>query len=384
MVNIKMDKNSKVSVIIVAAGSGVRLGNQTPKQYLPLNGKVILEQAIEKFLNNKNIDNIQLVVSREHEIYFKLIVEKYNIQFCFGGASRQESVRLGLEAIFKNAPNKILIHDAARPFVNDEIIDAVVEALETEKAVIPVKKLKDTIKEISGDYIGKTHNRENFVLVETPQGFKFDLIYYLHQKFKNENFTDDASLCEAENIAVKYIAHNFDNSKITTQEDFLKYNKMQIRVGNGFDVHAFEEGEHLILCGVKIPFNKKFKAHSDGDVAWHALTDAILGAIGKGDIGEIFPDNDPKWKNANSIIFLQKATELMKEQNFEISNIDITIIAEKPKLFEFKNQMKINTANALGISSDKVNIKATTTEKLGFTGRGEGLAVQASVSINSI
>lgn len=384
-------ENSKFGVIIVAGGSGSRMGFDIPKQYLPLKGKAIIEHSIEVFKNFNDCKFIHVVIAKDAEAIFKPIAANHNISYSFGGATRQESVRLGIEEIYKNPKlrqtENILIHDAARPLLTFELVEKLLDKLKKSHAVLPVSIVSDTIKKVDEGKILETINRENYYLAQTPQAFNLELIYNLHQKYKNQSVTDDIALCEKENIDVGYIINDGNNYKITTDQDYSRAKKeleiMDFRVGNGFDVHQFEEGDGVILCGIKIPYHKKLKGHSDADCAWHALTDAILGAIGAGDIGEIFPDSDNKWKNADSFIFLKKADKLMKENNYEVTNIDITIISEEPKLQPYKVKMAENTANCLKISMDRVNIKATTTEKLGFLGRKEGLAVTATVCLKS-
>lgn len=393
----------KSSVLIVAAGSGLRAGLNVPKQYVKINEKMVLRHAVDSFKDNKNIDNIHIVIAKEHvkflendplflDIKSKKAKESSKnaknqyVTYSFGGKTRQESVRLGLEAIKKFNPKNILIHDAARIFVTEKTICGIIDLLKKNDAVIPAKKITDTLKKIKKDKIIDTANRDEIVCVQTPQGFSFEKIYKLHQKYKNKNFTDDSALFEKENLPVKYILTDEDNFKITENSDMEKARakmemKKQVRVGMGYDVHQFENGDGVILCGIKIPFNKKLKGHSDADAAWHALVDALLGAVGKGDIGELFPDTDKKWKGANSKIFLLKAGEILKDMDTEINNIDITIVAEKPKLGKFKKEMAKNTAAVLGLKVSQVNVKATTTEKLGFIGREEGIAAQAIVSV---
>lgn len=382
-----MNQKSNVA-LIVAGGKGSRMGVDMPKQYMQLSGKAILERTYQAFADNENIQFIQIVISKEHQsLYNDLLVKLADkaklLPVCFGGDTRQESVSLGLEALTKAGPARVLIHDSVRPFVSNELINKVIFALKDSKCAVPALKISDSVKEIEGDKIKRSLLRENMVTVQTPQGFDFEFIYKLHQDYKGENLSDDTALAELMNEKVVIIEGEKENYKITTIDDLEKARSSmsETRTGSGFDVHQFEEGEFITLCGIKIPFNKKLKGHSDADCAWHALTDAILGAIGEGDIGEHFPDSDAKWKNADSGIFLKHASELLKSKGGRIANIDITVICEKPKLKEFKNEMRINTAKLLGIEIERVNIKATTTEKLGFLGREEGLAVQAIVSV---
>ncbi len=382
-----MNVKSNVA-LIVAGGSGLRMNSELPKQYMQIGGKTILERTYKAFANNDNIDKIQIVISENHQDVYEGFLNKLTdkdklLPVCFGGNNRQESVKFGLESLKKYNPERVLIHDSVRPFVSNELIDRIISGLENSKCAVPAIKITDTVKEVEGNKIKRSLYRDDLITVQTPQGFDFEFIYKLHQGFKDKNFSDDTWLAELINEKIMIIEGEKGNYKITTSEDLerARNSMAETRVGSGFDVHQFEEGEFITLCGIKIPFNKKLKGHSDADCAWHALTDALLGAIGEGDIGEHFPDTDAKWKNADSKIFLVKANELLKSRGGKISNIDMTIICEKPKMKDFKEEMKINTAKVLEIETDRINIKATTTEKLGFLGREEGLAVQVMISM---
>ena len=384
--NKKLNISANISAIIVAAGKGLRLGGEIPKQYQYINGKMVLDKTVKSLINNENISNICVVISQDHEELFQLVKEKYpSLDYCYGGILRQDSVKNGLEFLKKYNPDYVLIHDAARPFTTEQVINGVIEALSEYKAVLPAVAVKDTLKKIENhnksNIVSATIDRAQIFMAQTPQGFDFDLIYNLHQKYSGvKEFTDDCAMAEAENIPVKIVAGDYKNYKITTQEDIQM--QKQIRTGNGFDVHEFEAGENIILCGVEIPHHKKLKGHSDADCAWHALTDAILGAIAKGDIGEHFPDTDSKWKGVGSDIFLKYANEEVIKIGGELINIDITIICEEPKLKQYKSLMQESTARLLGIETNRVNVKATTTEKLGFLGRKEGLAVLATANVS--
>ena len=364
------------------------MSQEKPKQYLKIGNKTILRKTIESFLENPAIEEVLVVIGEGHEEFYKSAIEGLKIlPFTLGGKTRQESVFNGLKAIESLSPKNVLIHDAARPFISQEIISNALKELESgEKAVIPIVPTKDTSKLIENNYVIKTINRESLYSVQTPQCFSFKTIFDLHKEHNGNNFTDDSALCEYSSVKVKTIEGDNSNLKITTNQDLIMANKeinstKTTLIGSGFDVHSFEEGNEVIICGTKIPFSQKLKGHSDADVGWHALTDAILGAIGLGDIGEHFSDKDEKWKNADSIKFLQYAVEETKRNNGIINNADITIICEAPKLFQYKQMMKEKTAQVLDIAASRVNIKATTTEKMGFLGRGEGIAASAVVSI---
>lgn len=380
-----MTNKSKFAAIIVCGGSGSRMNSLIPKQYITISGKMVVEHTIEKFVKIPSIGKIVIVIAKDNEKYIPNIS---GVEVVYGGATRQESVSNGIDAIEEEDFTHILIHDGVRPFISLPLIEEIINNLNNgEEAVIAGVKVIDTIKKAKKGNVELTVNRENLYSIQTPQGFKLSTIKELHEKYKGKNYSDDSLLFEEEGRRVKIIEGDRDNYKITTPEDLknakrdLMSKKCNILIGQGFDVHAFEEGNHVILCGIKIPYNRKLKGHSDADVAWHALTDAILGAIGEGDIGEHFSDKDNKWKGAASIQFLQHAYMLAEERGYKINNADITIICESPKLSQYKKEMKNFTAKALGVSDSKINIKATTTEKLGYLGRNEGIASQAIVSL---
>lgn len=388
-----MQNNKKIGVIIVAGGSGTRFGAEIPKQYLPLNGKPVLQHSIEAF--SGFADFIQVVIRREDVAIFKAIeteLEEHGMQILppiFGAATRQGSVKNGLIALEKVGCEVVLIHDAARPLVSTQVIENVLNGVEKHHYAIPVVQQKDTLKLGKKGFIEKTISRKNLVCAQTPQGFEFAKIYEAHKKLQDFNYTDDASMVEAMGEKVALVEGDENNLKITTKADLQLAeiilggsNKMNsVRVGMGFDVHEFEAGDGVILCGIKIAHNKKLKGHSDADVAMHAITDAILGAIGAGDIGEHFPPSEAKWKGADSAVFLKHASEVAYERGYKINNVDVTIIAEEPKITPHKAAMIANIAEILELEKQQINIKATTTEGLGFTGRKEGIAAQAVVSV---
>jgi 2-C-methyl-D-erythritol 4-phosphate cytidylyltransferase/2-C-methyl-D-erythritol 2,4-cyclodiphosphate synthase len=355
--------------LIVAGGSGSRFGGALPKQYQMLGGKTVLQHSIDAFLNHPQIDGVLVVINKEHEPLFKA-----NVPYCFGGNERQDSVRLGLVEALKYKPKNVLIHDAARPFVSAAVIDNVINALDGADAAIPVVPAKDSVR-----LDGIATAREKVALVQTPQGFDFKKILNAHQHFSSHwvKATDDAQVFELAGGTIAMVQGDEANIKITNQSDISRQ-APDIRTGTGFDVHEFEVGTHVRICGIDIPHSHALKGHSDADVGLHAITDALLGAGGKGDIGEHFPPHDPRWKNADSAKFLQHAQQLV---GGKINNIDVTIIAEEPKLTPYKPAMRKRIAEILGIDEARVNVKATTTEGLGFTGRREGIAAQAVVSI---
>ncbi len=368
--------------LIVAGGNGLRMGDSQPKQYLQINGVSILRRTIERFLSCPSIDAVKVVIAKEHEdLYRSAILGLDLLPFAIGGDTRQESVFNGLKDLAKLNPQHVLIHDAARPFVTNEIIYNVINMLEIYKAVDVGVTPKDTIKLNNSEI--STLDRSKLYCTQTPQGFHFETILSLHEHHQGFNATDDITLALESGIKVGVASGDYKNIKITTPEDLIM--NSVTKVGMGFDVHKFDtetKGEFLVpICGINIPHTHKVLAHSDGDVGIHALMDAMLGTAALGDIGEHFPPTDIKWKDADSCILLAHVDSLIKGKSGKIQNIDVTIICEKPKVLKHKNQMQKKLAQVLKIDENLINIKATTTEKLGFTGRGEGIAAQAICAI---
>jgi len=359
--------------LIVAAGKGARMGSDMPKQYLPLDGKPLLLHSIEAFLSHPEIDAVCVVIAEGDSLYPDLKHDKL-LPPVTGGAERQDSVRLGLESIKDLKLKNVLIHDAARPYVSAELISRIIEALDEHDSAIPVISVKDSVR-VKGEAV----DRDEVFAVQTPQGFHYKRIADAHQRVK-DRFTDDAQVADAAGIRLFFVEGEEANKKITTPSD-LAPRPFTLHVGQGFDVHAFETGTHVTICGIKIPHSNGLAGHSDADVGLHALTDAILGAIGEGDIGEHFPPTDMEWKDADSAKFVRHAVKHVMQKKAEISNVDITIICEAPKITPHKSAMRTRVAEILKISEDCVNIKATTTEKLGFTGRKEGIAAQAVATV---
>jgi 2-C-methyl-D-erythritol 4-phosphate cytidylyltransferase/2-C-methyl-D-erythritol 2,4-cyclodiphosphate synthase len=395
----------KIVALITACGRGSRFNNSVnfpngegiPKQYLPLAGIALLRHSILAFLNHPKIDDVICVIHPDDMgLYEEAVAGLDLLNPAFGGESRQASIRLGLESLREYNPDKVLIHDGVRPFVSKRVINGILEALTTHPAVIPAIAVEDTLKKYSDGKIEWTLERENLWRAQTPQGFIYEDILNSHIAFKDLHFTDDAALNEYAGIPVAIVPGSQNNFKITTEEDYERAKRMasmliqnvkeENRCGTGFDVHAFRakeknENNFIRLGGVEIEFDKKVDAHSDGDVAIHAAIDALLGAIGEGDIGDHFPPTDAKWKNCDSREMLKTVNHLLKKKGGTILNLDITVICEKPKISKFKKQMKMELAKVLGISESRVNVKATTTEKLGFLGREEGIAAQAAASV---
>ena len=370
----------KTIALIVAGGFGRRFGGEIPKQYT----SSILTKTIKKFLESK-VDNVQVVIRPEDQKFYLQAINGMNLlPVVFGGSTRGESVRNGLQAIAQHNPDLVLVHDANRPFLSVNLIDEIITKLKLnpQHGVVPAVKVPETVKKITNTKV-ELVEREDLFLIQTPQGFYFKQLLDVYNQ-ADSFATDESSLMEKYKVPITYIAGEKQNIKITYKEDTMM--NCEIRCGNGFDAHKFapeiSEANSVILGGITIPFERKLEAHSDGDVLIHALVDAILGSIGEGDIGMHFPPSDSKWKNADSKLFLIHADKLLKEKNGRINNIDITVICEKPRLGVYREQIRNNLANILEISQDRVNIKATTTEKMGFTGRGEGIAVQAMVTIS--
>ena len=390
---------TKIVALITACGRGNRFnrGEGIPKQYLPLAGLPLLRHSILAFLNHPKIDDVICVIHPEDlALYEEATAGLDLLNPVFGGDTRQASIRFGLEALREHDPDKVLIHDGVRPFVSKRVINGILEKLETHPAVIPAVAVEDTLKKYSDGKIEWTLERENLWRAQTPQGFIYEDILNSHIAFKDLHFTDDSALNEYAGIPVAIVPGSQNNFKITTAEDYERAQRLasmlisnvkeENRCGCGFDVHAFrerhkDENHFIKICGVDIEFDKKIDAHSDGDVGIHAVMDALLGAIGEGDIGEHFSPSDSRWKNIDSREMLKIVKHLLVKKGAKILNIDVTIMCERPKVLKFKNQMKEELAQVLGIAKHRVNIKATTTEKLGFLGRGEGIAAQAVASI---
>jgi 2-C-methyl-D-erythritol 4-phosphate cytidylyltransferase / 2-C-methyl-D-erythritol 2,4-cyclodiphosphate synthase len=374
--------------LIVAAGRGTRLGGATPKQYLPLAGKPLLRHSLETLARHRAIDRVRVVFNPgDRALYDQAATGLDLLPPVAGGAARQDSVRLGLESLETLKPGRVLIHDAARPFLDSVTIDNVIDALDEAPGAIPALPLRDTIKRATGDLVGATLDRAELWRAQTPQGFRYPEILAAHRHAKGLDLSDDAAVAERAGLGVKLVAGSEANFKVTTEDDLREAERRiaagqgDVRTGQGFDVHAFGPGDHLWLCGVKLPHTHGLIGHSDADAGLHALTDAILGAIGAGDIGMHFPDSDPRWRGASSDKFLRHAADLLRAKGGAIAHLDVTIICERPKIGPHRAQMVARIAAILGLDPTRVSVKATTTEKLGFTGRGEGLAAQAVATV---
>ncbi len=381
--------NVSVAVIIVAAGRGHRASKNLPKQYELIFGKTTLNHTIKSFVSCSTICNILCVIHPDDlELYNKAIAPFEIMPPVHGGPTRQESVYRGLKALESSAPDIVLIHDAARPFIEENIINSLVKTItDGEKAALPALPVVDSLKKADNDYVTGIASRDGLYTAQTPQAFNFGTILKAHEATQDQEFTDDVAVAAASGIKAKIITGSEAAFKITHREDFKKAEQhlmiqmSDIRVGKGYDVHKFEDGDHVWLCGVKIPHAMSLKGHSDADVAMHALTDALYGAMAEGDIGRHFPPTEAKWKGAASDIFLKHAVSMVGERGGMIASVDITIICEAPKIGPHSDAMCTRLADIMDMDISRVSVKATTTEKLGFTGRGEGIAAEAIATV---
>ncbi len=405
-----MYRDNRIAVILVAAGLGKRLGGNIPKQYHKIGDEMILERTLGVFENHSLIDDIYLVVNKDYMKFCHetLGVEGRNLKLrgiISGGNKRQESVFYGLKTIEKAAkgekdlegtipyPDYVLIHDGVRPFVSPYELDGLLEAAVEYGAASLAVPPKDSVVKAEGILIKENLDRGELYLIQTPQAFKFQMIIDAHRKAQVEKYTgtDDTVLVRRMGADVAIVEGSYANMKITTLEDIsyaresLVKNRSRktecIRIGNGFDVHAFKTDRDLVLGGVKIEWEQGLFGHSDADVLVHAIIDSLLGACGRGDIGTHFPDSQEAYKGVSSLDLLSQVKEMVDKEGFRIGNIDSTVIAQRPKILPYINQMRINIAKSLEVEKEKINIKATTTEGLGFCGRGEGMAAMASATI---
>lgn len=387
-----MPKSKRTAAIIVAAGRGLRAGAGGPKQFRSIGGQTVLSRAMSPFCMHPQIVAVQPVRNRDDADIFPQAAGGLTYQPPVdGGATRQISVRAGLEALVAQAPDIVLIHDAARAFVTEAVISRAIDAALVTGAAIPVIPVTDTVKLVSETgSVEATPSRAHLRIAQTPQAFRFDAILEAHRRAAQEgrdDFTDDSALAEWAGLTVATFEGDVANMKLTTPEDFAREEARlgamlgDIRTGTGYDVHALTDGDHLMLCGVRVPFNRGFLAHSDGDVGLHAIVDAILGALADGDIGSHFPPSDPKWKGAASDQFLAYAVDLVKSRGGRIAHLEVTLICEAPKVGPLREAMRARIVEITGVPLSRVAVKATTSERLGFTGRQEGIAATASATI---
>ncbi len=367
------------AAIIVAAGRGVRAGGGVPKQWRPLAGSTVLGRTLAVFETHARVDRLVVVLHPDDIAEANLAAEVVP-----GGATRRDSVLAGLEAV-EGACDRVLIHDAARPCVAPAVIDRVLAALEEAPGAAPALEVTDALWTGADGIVTGTQDRSGLYRAQTPQGFHTEAILVAHRAFEGDA-ADDVEIARAAGLDVRIVEGDRDNIKITRPEDFARAETilrggMDIRSGNGFDVHRFGPGDHVVLCGVRVPHDRSLQGHSDADVGWHTMTDAIYGALAEGDIGRHFPPSDPQWKGADSAVFLRHAVGLAGERGFRVANIDLTLICEHPKIGPHATDMIARTAEVTGVEAGRISIKATTSERLGFTGRGEGIAALATVTL---
>jgi 2-C-methyl-D-erythritol 4-phosphate cytidylyltransferase/2-C-methyl-D-erythritol 2,4-cyclodiphosphate synthase len=381
-----MDKRGRTIGLLVAAGSGSRTGGEVPKQYRRLGGKAVLAQALDG-LAHPAIDEVRVVIGAGQEALFAEAVGGRSLPSpIMGGATRQQSVRSGLEAIAaEGGADIVLIHDAARPSLPATVVARLLEALAHSPGAIPALPLVDSIARAS-PALGESVARDGLVRVQTPQAFRFNDILAAHRGWAAGEATDDAQVARAAGLEVAVVAGDPALEKLTYEEDFARAEqrlaaRLVSRTGMGFDVHAFTEGDGVWMGGLFIPHSRGLKGHSDADVVLHAVTDAILGAIAEGDIGDHFPPSDERWRGAASSIFVEHARSLVEAKGGRIDHVDVTVICEAPRVGPHREAMRAGLAALLRVPVGRISIKATTTERLGFTGRREGIAAQAVASV---
>lgn len=403
-----MTENTRLAVIIVAAGRGERAGSHAdgPKQYRVIGGKPVLAWTLSEFLSYRACTDIAVVIHSDDQSLFEAAIAdldgRERIQTVTGGPNRQASVLAGLEALSALAPAYVLIHDGVRPFVSQGLIDGVVAALEDgDRAALPAVPVADTLKRGDGTgTVTDTVPRAGLFSAQTPQGFDYQTILSAHRQAARESgagFTDDCAVAEWAGVPVRLTPGSPVNVKLTTAEDIAMADQRlstgkakaraaskplpDVRTGNGYDVHRLVPGDHVTLCGVRIAHDQRLDGHSDADVALHALTDALLATCGAGDIGDHFPPSDPKWRGAASEIFLAHAAEIVRDAGGVIMNADVSLIAEAPKIGPHRLEMRENLARILAISQERCSVKATTNETIGFAGRREGIAAIATATV---
>lgn len=382
-----------VAAIILAAGRGARAGQaHGPKQYRSISGKSILRRSVEAFLGHPHIDEVVVVIHPEDhdrcEAALGVLFGKLKV--VTGGATRQASTLNALEALAADPPDLVLIHDAARSFIETPLIDRVIEAAEATGAAVPALPVADTLKRCDeAGLVLETVPRADLHAAQTPQGFQFAAILDAHRSAARalEEFTDDAAIAAWAGLPIKIVEGDSGNTKITWERDIAMADKRlsgafpDVRTGNGYDVHALEAGDAVVLCGVRIPHDRRLSGHSDADVGLHALTDALLATCSAGDIGTHFPPSDPQWRGAASRIFLEHAAEIVRSHGGRITHADVTLVCEAPKIGPHRVAMVNAMADILGIETGRVSVKATTNEGLGFIGRSEGIAAIATATV---
>jgi len=398
LLQIPEDWPVTVAALIVAAGRGARAAADSlqPKQYCPIGGAPMLSHTLSAFAAHSGIGDILVVIHPEDVPLYSEASAAFAGRLLTpvsGGARRQDSVRAGLEALAEKRPDLILIHDAARPFVDAALISRVIAELGEHAGALPGLPVNDTLKREEKGRVTGTVSRDGLWRAQTPQGFKFDAILAAHRAAAQDptlDFTDDAAVAEWFGLDVALVEGSEHNRKLTTAEDLRIADEMMrresgapgtVRVGSGYDVHALGPGDAVILCGVRIPHEKSLVGHSDADVGLHALTDALLGTIADGDIGTHFPPSDDRWKGAGSKIFIKAAADKIEAQGGTIVHVDVTLLCEAPRIGPYREAMRGAMADILGIDKSQVSVKATTNEGLGFVGRGEGIAAMATATV---
>jgi len=380
-----------VAAIVVAAGRGERLAASDgggPKQYRRLGGPTVLARSVAAFLAHPRTDRVLVVIHADDTAPYAASIARHEklLPPVPGGATRQASVLAGLEALGADPPEIVLIHDAARPFVSGVLIENVIAAVRPGLGAIPGVAIADTLKRV--DAAGKVEvgiARDGLYGVQTPQGFMYAEILAAHRDAAGAALTDDAAVADRAGLPVVIVPSGVDNMKITTAADLAEARRRlsapDIRTGNGYDVHRLVAGDHVTLCGVRIPFGQSLDGHSDADVGLHALTDALLATIGDGDIGSHFPPSDPRWKGADSAVFLAHAASLVRRAGGRINHADVTLICEAPKIGPHREAMRARIAETLAVEAGRVSVKATTNEGIGFVGRREGIAAIATATV---
>jgi 2-C-methyl-D-erythritol 4-phosphate cytidylyltransferase / 2-C-methyl-D-erythritol 2,4-cyclodiphosphate synthase len=382
----------RVAAVVVAGGRGVRAGGDIPKQYQSVGGIPVIRASIGTLASHPGIGVVQAVIQDGDSARFSAACAGLTVTRAVpGGATRQQSVMAGLQALISHAPDVVLVHDAARPFATAALVDRAIAAARQHGAAVPAIMLSDTVKQVdAGGCVVATPDRATLRAVQTPQAFSFETLLDAHRRAAQagrHDFTDDAALCEWAGVQVHIFEGETTNMKLTTPDDFAKAEAAHlmalgdVRTGIGFDVHAFGDGDHVMLGGIAIPHARGLSGHSDADVVLHALVDAILGALSDGDIGHHFPPSDPQWRGATSDRFLAFAVERVKARGGMIAHLDTTVICEAPKIGPHRDAMRDSIARIAGIAVDRVAVKATTSEQLGFTGRREGIAAMASATV---
>ena len=393
------------AALIVAAGRGHRVGGPLPKQYRQLAGRTVLGHSVRRFAEHPRIDRVRVVINPADRAFYDDAVQGSDgadagmlLEPVAGGATRQESVRNGLESLAAAPPALVLIHDGARPLVTDAVIEGALDALAGHDGALPALAVSDSLKRAAPGsvLVAGAVAREGLWRAQTPQGFRYPEILDAHRAAAGAALTDDAAVAEQAGLSVALTAGDEDNLKITTEQDFLRAERimaaqgardagvaatLETRVGMGFDVHRFGPGDHLMLGGVVVPHESGVVSHSDGDVVLHAIVDAVLGALAAGDIGTHFPPSDETWRDADSAHFVVHTLELLKERGGQLGHVDVTLICQRPRIGPHRAAMVARLAALLGLAPARISLKATTTERLGFTGRGEGIAAQAVATV---